>query len=357
MAEPLKIVIPMAGWGTRMRPHTWSKPKPLIDVAGRTALDHLLAMFGSVPDANGVEYVFIVGPYLGELQIPRFMEEHYPKLTAHYVVQEEMKGQSAALYLARKHLGGPVISCFSDTLIETDFSFLDEEKADGVIWVKSVPDPRRFGVAEVDAEGWVRRLVEKPQSLENDLALVGCYYFRRGDELIDAIEEQMRRNVQLKDEFFLADAVNIMLDRKALFRPRKVDVWLDTGTIESTLETNRHLLERAGSTLPRIPARQGLKIVPPVFVHPSAHIEDSWLGPHASIGAGCRISGSRIEDSILGAACTVTNAALKGSILGTHVTVEGAGLRHVLTLNAGDHSSVHLAAAPRKARKSSGDAS
>src|SRR5512141_2462224 len=132
MSQTLKIVIPMAGWGTRMRPHTWSKPKPLVSVAGKTSLEHLMDIFKTVPDPANVEYIFILGPYLGELQIPPFIKEHYPNLKAHYVVQHEMKGQSHALALAREYLRGPMLICFSDTLMETDFSFLAHETADGV---------------------------------------------------------------------------------------------------------------------------------------------------------------------------------------------------------------------------------
>jgi glucose-1-phosphate thymidylyltransferase len=342
MAESLKIVIPMAGWGTRMRPHAWSKPKPLVAVAGRTALDHLIGMFATVPNSRGVEYVFILSPYLGETQIPPFMETHYPEITAHYVVQAEMKGQSHALYLARRFLAGPMISCFSDTYIETDFSFLDQERADGVIWVKPVPDPRRFGVAEVNHEGWVTRLTEKPEGLDNNLALVGCYFFRRSEDLMSAIEEQMLRNVQLKNEFFLADAVNIMLEHKALFRPQTVDAWLDTGTIDATLGTNRYLLENPRATAPKTAGRPGVQIRLPVFVHESAQIEASVIGPYASIGAHCRIRGSSIEDSIVEADCEISNAALKGCFIGARVKVHGRGLEDVLTLNVGDDSTVSL---------------
>src|SRR5512140_3282827 len=213
MVQTLKVIIPMAGWGTRMRPHTWSKPKPLVGVAGRTALDYLMDIFKTVPSSIRTEFIFILGPHLGEVQIPPFLEQHYPGIQAHYVVQEEMRGQSHALYLAKDYLAGPMMMCFSDTLIETDLSFLDHETSDGIAWVKAVPDPRRFGVAEVDADDWVTRLVEKPQDIANNLALVGCYYFRRAEDLIDAIEEQMQRDIRLKDEYFLADAVNIMLKR------------------------------------------------------------------------------------------------------------------------------------------------
>jgi glucose-1-phosphate thymidylyltransferase len=342
MPETLKIVIPMAGWGTRMRPHTWSKPKPLVGVAGRTALDFLMDMFKSVPESWNVEYVFILSPYLGELHIPPFLQEHYPQVAAHYVVQAEMKGQSHALYLARPYLAGPMIACFSDTLIETDFSFLNREKSDGVAWVKAVTDPRRFGVAETSKDGWVTRLIEKPPGTENNLALVGCYYFRRSEDLMSAIEEQMLGEVALRNEFYLADAVNIMIGHRALIRAEQVATWLDTGTIEATLGTNRYMLERLLASPPQTITRPGVTIKPPVFIHETARIDASVIGPYASIGANCRISGSRIEDSIVESDCEITNAALKSSLLGCQSSVEGRGLDEVLTLNIGDDSSVRL---------------
>lgn len=140
MTDTLKIIIPMAGWGTRMRPHTWSKPKPLVSVAGRTSFDHLMDMFKTVPNPENTEYIFIIGPFLGE-QIPVYVQKNYPHITAHYVVQEEMKGQSHALWLARHHLKGPTIMVFSDTLLETDFSFLAQEECDGVAGLRRYPTP------------------------------------------------------------------------------------------------------------------------------------------------------------------------------------------------------------------------
>ena len=343
MNQTLKIVIPTAGWGTRMRPQTWSKPKPLIGVAGKTVLDHLLDTFKTVPESYNLEYVIILGPYLGEQQIPAYMQQHYPQAKVHYVLQSVMKGQSDALWLARQYLSGPMLMVFSDTLIETDFSFLANETLDGVAWVKAVPDPRRFGVAEVNKEGWVTHLTEKPETCDNNLAVVGCYYFNSGEALISAIEEQFRRKVERKGEYFLTDAINILLERGAKMRTQSVDVWLDTGTIEATLETNKYLLEHGRENNAQSVKRKNVKFVPPVFVHETAEIADSTIGPYASIGAGCKIKDSRIENSILEAEVQVEAAALKGSLIGRQARVQGRGADEApMTLNIGDNSSVLL---------------
>ncbi len=340
MADTLKIVVPMAGLGTRMRPQTWSKPKPLVSLAGKTGLEHLLDTFDTVPDPANTEFVFIVG-YLGD-QVKPFMDANFPHLKVHYVTQAEMKGQSHAIWLAREYLHGPLVIVYSDTLIETDFNFLKGETLDGVAWVKSVPDPRRFGVAEADGSGRVIRLVEKPQSLENNLALVGCYYFRDAKELIGAIEEQMEKKIQLKGEFFLADAVNILLERGAKFRTQKVAVWLDAGTIEATLETNRYLLEH-GRENSAAHVDEGVEIIRPVFIHPTAHVEHSRIGPHVSIGPDCRIYGSHLENSILENGALVEGVSLTKSFIGRRAQVIGQGATEAAcALNLGDDSSVIL---------------
>ena len=341
MTESLKIVIPMAGWGTRMRPHTWSKPKPLVSVAGKTSLEHLLDMFKTLPDPENTEYVFILGPYLGEMQIPSFIKENYPNIKAHFVVQHEMKGQSHALALAREYLHGPMIVCFSDTLMETDFSFLAKEEADGVAWVMPVPDPRRFGVAELNQEGWVTRFIEKPQSMDNNLVVVGCYYFKSSEKLIAAIDEQMERGIMLKGEYFLTDTITIMIEHGAKVRTNKISTWLDTGTIEATLDTNKLLLEKIGSNVQTF-KRSNVEIIEPAAIHESAEISNSTIGPYASIGANCKIENSRIAESIIEAGCEIKDAALNRSLIGRQARVKARGDGHVMQLNISDTSSVIL---------------
>ena len=342
MSETLKIFIPMAGWGTRMRPHTWSKPKPLISVAGKTSLEHLLDMFNSVPNPDNVEFVFIVGPYLGELQVPPFVRENYPGMKAHFVVQNEMKGQSHALWLAREFMHGPLIVCFSDTLLETDFSFLEREEADVVAWVMPMPDPRRFGVAELDKDGWVKRFIEKPETMENNLVVVGCYYFRSAEQLLAAIEEQMKRNLTLKGEFFLTDTVTLMIEQGAKVRTQESDSWLDTGTIDATLDTNKILLE-AKANKTENETGNGIEIIAPSFVHPSAEIRNSVIGPYSSIGANCKIVNSWVEQSIVEADCEIQDAALSRSLIGIKTRIRGKGVGQAIQLNVGDNSDIFLA--------------
>jgi glucose-1-phosphate thymidylyltransferase len=338
--QPLTVVIPMAGWGTRMRPHTYSKPKPLVSVAGRTTLEHLLDMFKTLPDPDNVEYVFIVSPHLGETQIPQFMQENYPNLKASYVVQHEMKGQSHAIWLAREYLHGPVIVVFSDSIIGTTFSFLDKEEADGIAWVLPFPDPRRFGVAEVGPDGWVKRFIEKPTTMENNLVLIGCYYFKTGQMLLDAIEEQMKRDLTLKGEFFLADTVSVMIEMGARVRTHTGESWLDTGTIDATLDTNHILLDQGSANRTSSESKDGVEIIAPSFIHPSAEITNSVIGPYASIGADCKIADSKITESIVEAGCEIQSAALSRSLIGRHASVQGSGIGHVIQLNVGDNSDV-----------------
>ena len=297
MTQSLKIAIPMAGYGSRLRPHTWSKPKPLIQLAGKTVLDFVLDQFQTLPDPKNVEYVFIVGPQ-GD-QIKAYMDQNHPDKVVHYIVQEQMRGQSDALYQARQYLTGPMLMTFSDTLLEANLGFVQDESADGVALVKPVPDPRRFGVANLDETGRVTRFIEKPVEMDNNLVMVGFYYFRSGESLIKAIEEQFEKDIRLKDEFFLADALNLMIGHGDYFRVERIETWLDAGTPESLFETNRYLLQNGYANGNDCDSENGVAIISPSFVHPTAEVKSSVIGPYVSIGANCKIENVVIRNAIV----------------------------------------------------------
>ena len=327
----------MAGYGKRLRPHTWSRPKQLLTLAGKTVIEHVLDTFSSLPEDMEIEYVFIVG-YLGD-KIKAYMAEEHPDTTVHFVVQDEMRGQSHAIYLAKDYIDGPMIMVFADTLIETNLGFLEEEKSDVVAWVKPVPDPRRFGVAEVGKDNLVTRLIEKPKAMDNNLALVGFYYFKKGQDLIQAIEKQIEQQVQLKGEFFLADAINIMLeDGKSKMRTEKVPVWLDAGTFEAMLSTNRYLLEHGHDNSDKAAQRIGVHVIPPVFIHPEAEVESSVIGPHTTVEAGCKIKSSVIHNSIIEKGSQVEDVLLNGSLIGQNTAVKGGST----SINVGDNTEIEI---------------
>ncbi|MBA4421386.1 MAG: nucleotidyltransferase [Anaerolinea sp.] len=324
----------MAGLGTRLRPHTWSKPKPLLQVAGKTVLAHLLESFNTLPDPANIELIFIIG-YLGD-QVPQYMAQNFPHIKAHYITQPEMKGQSQAIHLAREFLHGPVMVVFADTLAETDFSLIGKEDVDGYAWVKSVPDPRRFGVAEVNDAGYITRLIEKPTEMDNNRVVIGLYYYRQGKKLLAAIEEQIETGKSFKGEYFLTDATTIMLQRGAKMRTVEVGAWLDAGTSEALLETNRLLLDKQTHNLPPVKFGPDVIIIHPVSIPEDVKLARCTIGPHVSIANGCTIEDSRLEDCIMDESTTVRHSVLSHSLVGRHVLVDGV---HG-TVDLGDNSCV-----------------
>ena len=324
----MKLVIPMAGLGTRMRPHTWTRPKPLLPVAGKPILGHILERFRDLPIE---EYILIVG-WLGD-QVETYIHENYA-LPAHFVEQKEMLGQAHALWLAREHLQGPLFMLFVDTLFDdVDFSGLDAPGVDGVIFTQEVEDPRRFGVVETDAADRALKLVEKPDSLDNKNVLIGLYYFRDGAWLARACEELMRRRIQTKGEYYLADAVNLMIEEGANFQVRTVGVWQDTGKPETTFITHRYLLKHGCDNSYETP-RPGVAILPPVYIHPKAVIERSVVGPYVSIGKDTQIRDCILRDTIVDEGVEVDAVMLEDSIVGRWVKLAGRFRR----LNIGDSS-------------------
>jgi glucose-1-phosphate thymidylyltransferase len=324
----MKLVIPMAGFGSRMRPHTWTRPKPLLPLAGKPMLAHVLDLFKDLPIE---EYIFIIG-WLGE-QVKEYVSDNY-KIPSHFVEQRELLGQAHALWLAHQHMQGPLFTFFVDTLFfDADFGDLGKPGIDGIVFTKEVNDPRPFGAAEVDAEGHVVKLIEKPTALDNKKVMMGLYYFQDGGSLAAACEELMVRGRQIRGEYFESDAVNVLIEHGAVFETREVGRWLDTGRPDTTLHANRFLLDHGHDNSRRVQARRTV-IIPPVHVAPDAVVEDAIIGPYADIGSGAHVQNAIIRNSIVDANASVEDIVLEGSLIGEKSQIKGQPQR----LNIGDSS-------------------
>lgn len=328
----MKLIIPMAGFGTRMRPHTWTRPKPLLPVAGKPMLGHILDRFDELPIE---EYIFILG-WLGD-QVKTYVEENYD-IPARYAAQEDMLGQAHAIWLARDYLEGPAFLMFVDTLFDdADFSGLDSPALDGIIYTKEVEDPRRFGVVDLNDAGYASGLIEKPETKENKQALIGLYYFKESAWLAEACETLMDRQIMTKGEYYLADAVTLMIEEGAKFTARDVGVWQDTGKPRTTFLTHRYLLEHGHDNSPDV-LRPGVTVIPPVYVHPDATVERSVIGPYVSIHADAEVRNAILRDTVVDEGAQVQDVILKKSLIGRWVELNGS----IRQLNLGDSSSVTL---------------
>lgn len=323
----MQIVLPVAGFGSRLRPQTWSKPKPLVTVAGKTLIDHVLDRV-AVLDPDRV--IFITG-YLGE-QIEDHVRKNYEFESA-FVEQTEMLGQAHAILQAKEGLSGPILVLFPDMIFEADLTDAQSTDADGILWVKDVDDPSRFGVVVKDGER-VTRLVEKPDEPISNMAVMGIYYFRDADRLISTIERQIEDDKMTKGEYFIADAIQMMIDDGATFMTSDATVWEDAGTTESLLDTNQYLLDRAETTT----SHDGALIIQPSLINPSAKIKDSIIGPYASIGPHASVSSSIVRDSIVDAGANLENVNITRSMVGREAMLRGG----TMSVNIGDTSVVDL---------------
>jgi len=324
----MRVIIPLAGLGTRLRPHTHTKPKPLLQVAGKAVLDHVL---DRLSELDIQEVVFIIG-HLGE-QIKEHVEANYDFATS-YVEQKELKGQAHALYLARDYLAGPLFILFVDTIFEANLSFLKDISSDGVVFVKEVDDPRRFGVVTVQ-EGFITHFIEKPDEPISNLALVGMYYIKNSPLLLESIEAVLREDIKTKGEYYLADALQLMVNRGARLEIGTVEVWEDCGKPETLLATNRYLLRKSGGQ--EIETNNSV-IIPPVHIASSTSITNSVIGPYVSIAGEVVIEDSIISDSVIDQGCRVQHAILRESLIGSHAWVRGSFRK----VDIGDHSRVDL---------------
>ena len=341
----MKVIIPLAGFGKRLRPHTYTKPKPLVNVAGKAVLGHIL---DKLQGLDVEEIVFIVG-WLGE-QIEAYVSTNYA-FKAHYVEQKELLGQAHAIRLAREWVEGEVLIIFVDTIFEADLASLTSLPSDGVIYVKEVDDPRRFGVVTLDEQGFIARFVEKPQTPISNLAVIGVYFVKDAPLLFECIDELIERNIQTKGEYFLADALQLMVNRGSRFNAWPVEVWEDCGTRDAVLHTNRYLLRQVAHSDGE--HTENSIVIPPVYIHPSASVVNSIVGPHVHIGAnsvvidslvgpyvslaeGSRVRTSIVKDTIVNEESLIEEAMLSWSLVGRDAWVRGAFER----LNVGDSSEI-----------------
>lgn len=321
----MRVIIPAAGVGTRLRPHTHTVPKALLNVAGKPILAYIL---DSITEFSPEETIIVTG-FLGD-KIKEYVSENYP-LRTRYVEQTELLGLGHAVMTALEaDAEGPTLIILGDTIVETDLGgFL--KAGDNVLGLMTVPDPQRFGIAEVE-DGIVRNLVEKPEKPKSNLAIIGLYYVKDGSILKEHLERLVAGGHKTRGEYQLTDALQAMIKAGIEFKAYTVDGWYDCGKKETLVATNRHLLEKAEG-ITEVP---GSVVIPPVFVSPSAVIESSVIGPYVSISDKAVVKKSIIENSIVGLGARVENALLNDSLIGHNAVVSG----DFQALNVGDSSEV-----------------
>ena len=327
----MQAIIPLAGKGTRVRPHTHSRPKPLLQVANRPVLEYLV---DQLVELGVDELVCITGHLAG--QIEAYLDSAYPSLEKRYIEQVEQRGTADAIRLAEPFVDGPVLIVFVDTIFEADLSIIQARPDDdGIIWAKEVEDYQRFGVIVTDDRGYMQRIVEKPTEPVSKLANIGVYYIRDHELMFEGIERVMADEPSL-GEYFLTDAFQYMIDRGSRIFTAEVTGWWDCGKTETLLSTNREMLGRHGVPGAGTASRDDVVLNEPVGIGPDVTVERSALGPNVSIGEGSVVRGSRLSDCIIGAGALLEDCDLVASIVGEHVKLRGVSG----SVNVGDHSEV-----------------
>lgn len=329
----MKAIIPVAGAGTKLRPHTYTQPKALIPLAGKTILSLIV---DQLVEAGIQEFVFVIG-YLGE-KIQQYVEKKYPYLTCYFVQQHEREGTGQAILLTKDIVkNDEVFIVLGDTICEYDI----QEVLNGTIsslGVKRVDDPRNFGVAELDEEGKIVRVVEKPQIPKSNMALVGIYCIRETKQLFQCLQENLENGIRSYDEFHLTDALECMIHKGIQFSSFKVSNWFDCGRKETLLESNAILLKKLGAAnLPTLPFENTI-IIPPVSISEGCNIKNSIIGPNVAIGENTVINYSIVKDSIIGSFSNLYEIVLNSSLIGSDANIRGLSQ----SLNIGDNTEIDL---------------
>lgn len=321
----MRIIIPMAGMGKRMRPHTLTVPKPLIPIAGKPIVQRLVEDIAKVCGEPVQEVAFIIGRFGAEVEksLVRIAESVGARGSIHY--QDEPLGTAHAILCAKEALTGPVVVAFADTLFKADFTL--DSGVPGTIWVQRVEDPKPFGVVKLNEQGQITDFVEKPQEFVSDLAIIGIYYFQDGEYLRDELQYLLDNDIKDKGEFQLTNALENMKNKGTTFVPGRVTEWLDCGNKDATVYTNQRYLEylrERGENLVAGSAQiTNSVLIPPVYVGEGAIITDSVVGPHVSLGNQSSVHGSVLSNSIVQQSATVLHANVTNSMIGNHATVAG----------------------------------
>jgi len=331
----MKLIIPMAGRGTRVRPHSHTTPKPLLPVAGTMIVERIVETFSRTLDRTIDEIVYILGPDFGRdirRRLSEMSERHQAKAT--FRVQEVALGTAHAVYRAEKELDGEVIIIFADTIFDS-YEKVSLEDADSVIWLKEVENPSRFGVA-VHKGDTITDFVEKPSEPISNLAIIGVYYFKEASELKDEIQYLLDHNIKGHgDEFQLTDALDRLLKAGKIFKKATVDEWLDCGTLPAWLDTTGKILEKEQHEF-NADAYPDSILQPPVYIGEGVEITGSKIGPYVSIESGSKIKDSSVSNTIIQHNASIRACDLKESTIGNQIEIEG----HKGTVHLGDHSVV-----------------
>lgn len=333
----MNLIIPMAGMGKRMRPHTLQTPKPLIPVGGKPIVQRLVEDIAAMLDEPIDEIGFIIGDFGKEVEEELLAIASSQGAKGKIYYQHEALGTGHAIYCAEPSLHGPVIVAFADTLFRADFKISSVQE--GVIWVKQIEDPSQFGVVKVDSAGVITDFVEKPKDFVSDLAIIGIYFFKDGNHLKRELKYLMENNVVKGGEYQLTDALENMKKQGVKFQPGKVDHWMDCGNKNATVETNRMVLGFASNKEEIHPSAKltNAVIIPPVTIGAAVEITNAVVGPYVSIGKGAKVTDARVSDSIIRNDAKVSNAVISNSLIGMHSMID----LNALDLSLGDYSTLN----------------
>ena len=334
----MKAIIPVAGAGTKLRPHTYTQPKALIPLAGKTILSIIVDQLN---EAGITEFIFIIG-YMGE-KIQHYVTVHYPELKCNFITQNERFGTGHAIELTRQLVGDDeILIVLGDTIAEYDIRFV-LNAPHSMLGVKKVDDPRNFGVAEIEENLFITRVVEKPSIPKSNMALVGIYKIKETELLFTCLKTISEQNIRSYHEFSLTDALECMIQKGAIFQSFKVSNWFDCGKKETLLESNAILLKKFGGNIPEQNNFQNSIFIPPVSIGEGCVIHNSVIGPNVAIGEHSIVNHSIVRDSIVGAYSHLNEIVLNNSLIGSDAEVRGVSRN----LNIGDNTAIDLGGGTR----------